>query len=251
MRTADLYNTVRSGVCRISVKIGDYVASGSGFLVRDKIVTCGHVYLDLPENSQVEISFGEAHPITIPKSIIGGSVKALSDNNGYDYCVLDLPIDLSGRYQFCFCDRVAEIGETVLALGFPFGQTHLSIHKGIISASYRSGVASMLQLDMSVNPANSGGPLLSEDGEVLAVVCRKATGLTSMFERLQQSFDGNQKLLNALSGGAFISGIDPLKLGAAMQRQMELISKEIARSANVGIGYAISVDELRNETCFG
>ncbi len=247
MKTADLFNFVQSGVCRISVNLGNYVASGSGFIVGNKIVTCGHVYLDLPQNSHVEISFSGKQTFIIPKSVIDSSVKALSDHNGYDYCVLELAIDLSNNYQFEFCSRDAKIGETVLALGFPFGQTHLSIHKGIISASYKSGVAGMLQLDMSVNPANSGGPLINEDGEVIAVICRKATGLTSMFEQLQHSSDANQRLLTAASGRMFISGIDPLALGAAIQRQMEQISKEISRSANVGIGYAISVNELRNE----
>jgi phosphoribosylaminoimidazole (AIR) synthetase len=45
-------------------------------------------------------------------------------------------------------------------------------------------------------------------------------------------------------------GINPLMLGAAIQQQMQQIAREIARSANVGVGYAIAIDELQNEDCF-
>lgn len=248
----ELYNAVSSGVCRISAQIGQYIASGSGFIVANKLVTCGHVYYDLPSDSAVSVSFADGTCHSFPKYVIDGAVKALSDGRGFDYCVLDLPIDLAGRHQFKFRGIEGSVGETVLGLGYPFGQTQLSIHKGIISASYRSGVADMLQLDMSVNPANSGGPLIDSEGNVVAVICRKATGLTTMFDRLRTSFVQNQNVLRAAMEGGFISisGVNPLELGITIQVQMQQIATEIARSANVGIGYAISVSQLAQEQCF-
>jgi hypothetical protein len=252
MEVPALYQLVSSGVCRISSQIGDYVASGSGFLVDNKIVTCGHVYYDFPENSVIDISFPDGYAVQVPKYVIDGSVKALSDSKAYDFCAIDLAIDFSSKFQFRFSDLAPVIGETVCALGYPFGQRYLTIHNGIISASYRSGVAEMLQLDMSINPANSGGPLINSRGEVIGLVCRKATGLTTMFDELIASFEQNKKVLSALTQGGSITlmGLDPVQFGIASQTQMQLIAKEIARSANVGIGYSISTVQLAQEGCF-
>src|SRR5947209_1089035 len=40
----------------------------------------------------------------------------------------------------------------------------------------RIGSVPMIQIDVAVNPGNSGGPLLSQDGKVLGVVSDKARG---------------------------------------------------------------------------
>ena len=66
-----------------------------------------------------------------------------------------------------------EVGESVLAIGNPFGLDQ-TITAGIISAKGRSqvGVAeyeNFIQTDASINPGNSGGPLLNLKGEVVGV----------------------------------------------------------------------------------
>ncbi len=66
-----------------------------------------------------------------------------------------------------------EVGESVLAIGNPFGLDQ-TITAGIISAKGRNqvGVAqyeNFIQTDASINPGNSGGPLLNLKGEVVGV----------------------------------------------------------------------------------
>lgn len=68
-----------------------------------------------------------------------------------------------------------EVGETVLAVGNPFGYEH-SVTQGIISALSRDVEVSdhqsyrnLLQTDASINPGNSGGPLINLDGEVIGI----------------------------------------------------------------------------------
>ena len=67
------------------------------------------------------------------------------------------------------------VGETVVAIGNPFGFKH-TVTSGVISATGRSievdeGVAfrDLIQTDASINPGNSGGPLLNILGELIGV----------------------------------------------------------------------------------
>jgi S1-C subfamily serine protease len=70
-------------------------------------------------------------------------------------------------------------GEKVYALGFPQAEAmgeEIKITDGIISA--RSGVQgdiSKFQISASVNPGNSGGPLIDEEGNLIGVIYAKST----------------------------------------------------------------------------
>ena len=77
------------------------------------------------------------------------------------------------------------IGETVIAIGNPFGFSN-SVTTGVISAENRSVRAQnrvyhdFLQTDASINPGNSGGPLLNINGELIAIntaIYAKAEGI--------------------------------------------------------------------------
>ena len=66
------------------------------------------------------------------------------------------------------------IGESVIAIGNPFGFSH-TVTTGVISAvnrSIRSGeriFQDFIQIDASINPGNSGGPLLNINGELIGI----------------------------------------------------------------------------------
>lgn len=72
------------------------------------------------------------------------------------------------------------IGETVLAIGNPFGpliaDPRPSVSMGVVSAVNRSFKANegriyqdMIQTDAAINPGNSGGPLVNLDGEAVGI----------------------------------------------------------------------------------
>lgn len=77
------------------------------------------------------------------------------------------------------------IGETVIAIGNPFGFSH-TVTTGVISAVNRSirteerVFNDFVQIDASINPGNSGGPLLNINGDLIGVntaIYAKAQGI--------------------------------------------------------------------------
>lgn len=77
------------------------------------------------------------------------------------------------------------IGETVIAIGNPFGLSN-TVTIGVVSALGRSLKAEdqtyydFIQTDASINPGNSGGPLLNIDGDMIginAAIYQKAQGI--------------------------------------------------------------------------
>lgn len=69
------------------------------------------------------------------------------------------------------------VGDEVVAVGFPFG-IGPSVSSGIVSGlrrEYRSPhgehvLSNLIQFDAAANPGNSGGPLVTADGEVVGIV---------------------------------------------------------------------------------
>jgi serine protease Do len=77
------------------------------------------------------------------------------------------------------------IGETVIAIGNPFGFSN-TVTTGVISALNRSFRTEdrvfhdFIQIDASINPGNSGGPLLNINGELVGIntaIYAKAQGI--------------------------------------------------------------------------
>jgi S1-C subfamily serine protease len=71
-------------------------------------------------------------------------------------------------------EREPLLGETVIAVGNPFGLEH-TVTRGIISAKSRKYSAGdvtfddILQTDAAINPGNSGGPLINTRGQLVGI----------------------------------------------------------------------------------
>jgi len=79
-----------------------------------------------------------------------------------------------------------QVGQSVLAIGNPFGLEH-SLTKGVISAlgreistGYNTRTTNSIQTDAAINPGNSGGPLLDTSGRLIgmntAIVATRSEG---------------------------------------------------------------------------
>ncbi len=93
-----------------------------------------------------------------------------------DIGVMALPGDRLQVARMATEDRL-EIGDTVLAIGSPFGLSH-SVTLGIVSAKGRRDLdlgesnvrfQDFIQTDAAINPGNSGGPLVNLRGEVVGL----------------------------------------------------------------------------------
>ncbi len=104
--------------------------------------------------------------------------KLISSNPKCDVALLKLqakPGEHFAAVKFAPDDDLL-LGETVLALGNPFGLGG-SVSRGILSSKSRSAprendaldVPNWLQTDASINPGNSGGPLVNLRGELIGL----------------------------------------------------------------------------------
>jgi serine protease Do len=95
---------------------------------------------------------------------------------GTDLAILELVADDLEPARLARGDTL-RIGDTVLAIGSPFGLAH-SVTLGIVSAKGRRDLElgagavrfqDFIQTDAAINPGNSGGPLVNLRGEVVGV----------------------------------------------------------------------------------
>ncbi len=139
------------------VQITTPYGSGSGFVCEGLIVTNSHVVGGLKE---VLISTK-----SLPKSI--GSV--VYDDPAYDLAFIRSPLPLVCERPLVLNLGEVHDGDTVIAIGHPYGLNY-STTEGIVSkASRLQGEVEYIQFDAAINPGNSGGPLLNENTEVIGV----------------------------------------------------------------------------------
>ena len=95
---------------------------------------------------------------------------------GTDIAALEIEGDDLPTARVADADSL-QIGDTVLAIGSPFGLTH-SVTLGIVSAKGRRDLElgeeavrfqDFIQTDAAINPGNSGGPLVNLRGEVVGL----------------------------------------------------------------------------------
>lgn len=161
-----VYDEASPSVVAISVTGEQGGGSGSGFVIdrEGHIVTNAHV---VDNSTEIIVNFLDG---TITRAELIG-VDLASD---LAVIKVDLPAEQLDPIPFGNSDDLI-IGQTVLAIGSPFGQKW-TLTSGIVSALDRTiqgltqfSVGGVIQTDASINPGNSGGPLINLNGEVVGV----------------------------------------------------------------------------------
>lgn len=141
---------------------------GSGVVIVDTglILTNLHV---VTESEKVKVEFADGHE---SDAVVVGTQPE------HDLAVLQaksLPDDLQPATLRSTADL--KPGDEVVAVGFPFG-IGPSVSSGVVSGlqrEFRSPqgkrvLTNLIQFDAAANPGNSGGPLVTMDGEVVGIV---------------------------------------------------------------------------------
>ncbi len=149
--------------------------AGSGFVwdSQGHVVSNHHV---IEGASRVFVQLDAGQPI---EAVVIGRAPE------YDLAVLRLARVPTGLRPISLgVSRDLKIGQTVFAIGNPFGLSR-TLTQGIVSAldrelpttGYRE-VAGVIQTDAAINPGNSGGPLLDSAGRLIGVntAIRSASG---------------------------------------------------------------------------
>ncbi len=137
---------------------------GSGFVIDGSgyIFTNHHV---VASASEVEVFLNDEKHTKLRAKIIGSDRKT-------DLALLQIPAGPHLSPLALGDSESVKVGESVVAIGNPFGLSH-TVTSGIISAKNRVIGAgpydNFLQTDASINPGNSGGPLFNADGEVIGI----------------------------------------------------------------------------------
>ncbi|HSO92474.1 MAG TPA: trypsin-like peptidase domain-containing protein [Arthrobacter sp.] len=162
---SDTVAAVRSGVAKINVTLCDGGGVGSGFLVKDNlVVTAAHVVKD-----QAEIS------VSVGTEIVRAEVLGVDELADLALLRTTRPVD---GHVFTFVSVPPELGEEVGALGYPL-EADLTFTAGRVSGLNRQQtigtrtVTNLIQTDAAVNPGNSGGPLVTLEGDVAGVISSK------------------------------------------------------------------------------
>jgi len=179
MSAQDIYDMARTQVVVISTEAPGFFGtpdsvspvSGSGFIISSDgyILTNFHV---------IELAFANDLPISV----------ALYDGASYEAEVIGfeisndvavLKIGAAGLDPTLIgnSDKI-RVGQTIYAVGNPFGDLVFTMTDGIVSAldrvvSVEGKSISTFQFSAAVNRGNSGGPVYNSHGEVLGIVTAK------------------------------------------------------------------------------
>ena len=153
------------------------IGSGTGFVWDEDghIVTNLHVVRDalLRQGAEMEVQLGESSGSTAPQVFTAEFVGAVSK---HDIAVLKIAAEPSLLVPITLgSSEDLKVGQTVLAIGNPFGFAR-TLSTGVIGGLNRSVgtedqniLVGMIQTDAAINPGNSGGPLLDSAGRLIGV----------------------------------------------------------------------------------
>jgi S1-C subfamily serine protease len=165
------FSGVVEDVVKGVVAVSTQSSVGSGFVVTPSgyVVTNYHVI----SGSESDVKVVTYDKKVIPAEFIGG-------DESRDLALLKL----SGEFNSLELADSDDLqpGQKVIAIGNPLGLS-FSVTEGIISAVNRqgpNGLAEYVQTDVSLNPGNSGGPLIDTRGKVVGINNFKIGGAESL-----------------------------------------------------------------------
>lgn len=156
----EIINFAKYGTVVIGVyKNGQPLGHGSGFFIaKNYIVTNYHV---IAGSNDIRVKTYDKEEYKV-KNIV-----ALDES--YDIAVLEITAPPKNIKVLTMADNLPEQGDDVLVIGAPLSLDY-TVTKGIVTAirdMERNGTC--IQIDASISPGNSGGPVLNNNCEVIGI----------------------------------------------------------------------------------
>jgi putative serine protease PepD len=168
LTATQLYKQDSTGVVAIKAVTSEGEDEGTGIVLNEQglILTNDHV---IKGATSLSVDASGSSKKTTSATIVGEEANQDLALIKVDPSGLELkPLTLASSSS-------VQVGDTVYAIGTPYGLEE-TFTKGIVSALNReiaapdgSKIAGAIQTDAALNPGNSGGPLLDEQGEVIGV----------------------------------------------------------------------------------
>jgi S1-C subfamily serine protease len=160
------------GPAVVNVHRGDAGAGSGVIFTPDGLVLTNHHVVHGATRVEVILTDGRALRADVIGQDAGTDLAVLR----VDATLTPGPVPRGGVAWARFGDsRRVRVGQVAIAIGNPFGFQH-SVTTGVISAlgrslRSRSGrlIDDIIQTDASLNPGNSGGPLVTTRGEVIGI----------------------------------------------------------------------------------
>ena len=222
-------------------KNGEPMGAGTGFVVHEDgyIVSNYHVAVT---GDTYTYTLDKADAVDIPLRFVGGdpSQDIAVFKADVDYLV---PLALGSS-------KATKVGELAIAVGCTTGANNNlpnTVTVGHVSyvgrkANYLKTTKEFLQIDTSVNPGNSGGPLLNGKGEVIGIVTWKS--LISSYDELGNAInseglgfaiqidDVKDEILKIIQSGSIVRP----GIGIIYQQ----VTEEYAKTNNVPYGKLVT-----------
>jgi putative serine protease PepD len=179
LSATQIYERDSKGVVSIKVVTSEGEDEGTGIVLNEEglILTNDHV---VKGATSITIDASGSSRTTRGATLVGEEANK-------DLALIRVdPSGLGLKALTLASSRSVQVGDTVYAIGTPYGLEE-TFTKGIVSALDReisapdgSKITGALQTDAALNPGNSGGPLLNEQGEVIGVDSQIASDAASV-----------------------------------------------------------------------
>jgi putative serine protease PepD len=208
LSATQIYERDSKGVVSIKVVTAEGEDEGTGIVLNEKglILTNDHVVKG-------------ARSITIDASGSSNTTRGatlLGEEANKDLALIRVnPSGLGLKPLTLANSSSVQVGDTVYAIGTPYGLEE-TFTKGIVSALNReisapdgAKITGAIQTDAALNPGNSGGPLLNEQGEVIGVNSQIASDAASV----EGSQPGSTGVGFAIASHTVVSAVGTIEAG--------------------------------------
>ncbi len=179
LSATQIYKQASDGVVAIKAVTSDGEDEGTGIALNDKglILTNDHVVAGA---SSLSVDVHGSSSDTTAATLVGEEANE-------DLALIKVdPSGLGLKPLSLASTKNVQVGDSVYAIGSPYGLEE-TLTRGIVSALNRTisapdgaKISGAIQTDAALNPGNSGGPLLNDEGDVIGVNSQIASDAASV-----------------------------------------------------------------------